>query len=150
MKPVIWFRALAVVLAFFTLGHTVGTRHAITSDARETAVLTAMNGFRVPVMGFERTYWQFYRGFSVSITVLLATLMVIAWQLGDLSRRDPRAAMPIATTVLIACVAQLILSFVYFFTAPIIMSVLAVICAAAGTALLARDARGSGAGLRST
>jgi hypothetical protein len=150
MKPVIWFRALAVVLAFFTLGHTVGTRHAITSDARETAVLTAMNGFRVPVMGFERTYWQFYRGFSVSITVLLATLMVIAWQLGDLSRRDPRAAMPIATTVLIACVAQLILSFVYFFTAPIIMSALAVICAAAGTVLLARDARDSGASLRST
>src|ERR1051325_6747440 len=147
MESVIWFRALAVVLAFFTLGHTVGTRHAITNDPREAAVITAMGGFRVPVMGFERTYWEFFRGFSITITVLLATLMVIAWQLGTLSRRDPRAALPIATTVLVACVAQVILAFVYFFTAPIITSVLALICAAVGTALLARDARSSRAAL---
>ena len=81
-KPSTWFRALAVVLAFFTLGHTVGTIHAITNTPQEAGVINAMQGYRVPVMGFERTYWEFYRGFSVSITVLLATLMVIAWQLG--------------------------------------------------------------------
>jgi len=147
MKPVMWFRALAVVLALFALGHAVGTRHAVTTDTREAAVISAMNGFRVPVMGFERTYWEFYRGFSVFITVLLAALMVIAWQLGGLSRRDARGALPIATTVLVACVGQLILAFVYFFTAPIIMCALAVICAGVGTALLAREARGSGAAL---
>ena len=131
MKASIWFRALAVVLAFFTFGHTVGTLHAITNDPQEAAVLNTMKGFRVPVMGFHRTYWEFYRGFSVSITFLLATLMVIAWQLATLSRRDPRSAFPIAVTVLLACVAQAIVAVVYFFTAPIITSVLAVICAAA-------------------
>ena len=139
MKAWIWFRALAVVLAFFTLGHTVGTRHAITNDPQEAAVVNAMQGFRVPVMGFHRTYWEFFRGFSVTITIMLATLMVIAWQLGTLSRRDPRAALPLAVTVLIACVAQAIVSVVYFFTAPIITSVLAVICAAMGTLLLTRQ-----------
>jgi|ERR1051325_2122695 len=146
MKPSIWFRALAVVFAFFTLGHTVGTRHAITTAPQEAAVIAAMQGYRVPVMGYERSYWEFYRGFSVSITILLATLMVIAWQLATLSRRDPRAALPLAVTLLIACLGQAIISFLYFFTAPIITSVLSVICAAIGTALLARDAnRGSAA-----
>ena len=140
MKPAIWFRVLAFVLGFFTLGHTVGTRHSITSAPQEAAVLAAMQGFRVPVMGFERTYWEFYRGFSVSISVLLATLMVIAWQLAGLSRRDPRGALPLAVTVLVACFAQLVVSFAYFFTAPIIMSALALICAGIGTALLAREA----------
>jgi hypothetical protein len=47
----------------------------------------------------------------VSISVLLATLMVIAWQLWTLSRRDPRAALPLAITVLVACAAQLVVSF---------------------------------------
>ena len=140
MKPAIWFRALAAVLAFFTLGHTVGTRHAITNAPQEAAVITAMQSFRVPVMGFERTYWEFYRGFSVSISVLLATMMVIAWQLANLSRRDPRGAVPLAVTVLLACAAQVVVSFVYFFTAPMITSVLAVVCAGMGTALLAREA----------
>ena len=146
MKPAIWFRVLAVVLGFFTLGHTVGTRHAITNAPQEAAVIAAMQGYRVPVMGFERSYWEFYRGFSVSISVLLATLMVIAWQVGTLSRRDPRGALPLAVTVLCACVAQAVVSFAYFFTAPIVTSVTAVICAAIGTTLLAREtARSSGA-----
>ena len=141
MKPSIWFRALTVVLALFTLGHTIGTRHAITTSPDEAAVIAAMQRHRVPVMGFFRNYWEFYRGFSVSISVLLATLMVIAWQLGSLSRRDPRAALPIAVTVLLACIGQAIICFAYFFTAPIVMSVLAVICAGVGAALTARDAR---------
>ena len=142
MKSAIWFRILAGVLAFFTFGHTVGTRHAITKAPQEAAVIAAMQSFRVPVMGFERTYWEFYRGFSVSISVLLATLMVIAWQLGTLSRRDPRGALSLAITVLVACAAQLVVSFAYFFTAPIITCTVAVICAAVGTTLLAREGRG--------
>lgn len=141
MKPTIWFRALAVIMALYTLGHTVGTRHAITTAPQEAAVISAMQGYRVPVMGFLRTYWEFYRGFSVYISVLLAMLMVLAWQLGTLSRRNPRDALPLAVTVLLACVGQAIVSFIYFFTAPMLTSTLAVICAGFGTALTARDAR---------
>ena len=144
MKPAIWFRILAGVLAFFTFGHTVGTRHAITTAPQEAAVISAMQSFRVPVMGFERTYWEFYRGFSVSISVLLGTLMVLAWQLGNLSRRDPRGALPLAITVVVACAAQVVVSFAYFFTAPIITSILALVSASVGTALLAREAGQSG------
>ena len=144
MKATIWFRALAVVLAFFTLGHTVGTRHAITNMPQEQSVITAMQSYQVPVMGFHRSYWEFYRGFSVSITILLAALMVLAWQLGTLSRRDPRSAFPLALTLLAACIAQAVLTFVYFFTAPIITSVLAVLCAGIATAIVARDARAGG------
>ena len=140
MKPWIWFRALAIILAIFTLGHTLGTVHAITAAPEEAGVIASMQGYRVPVMGFLRTYWDFYRGFSISISVLLATLMVIAWQLATLSRHNPREALPLAVTLLLACVGQAILSFIYFFTAPMVMSVAAVICAGMGVALVARDA----------
>lgn len=140
MKAWIWYRALAVILAFFTLGHTVGTTHAVTTAPEEAAVIAAMHGYRVPVMGFLRTYWEFYRGFSIFITVLLAMLAVIAWQLATLSRRNPREALPLGVTVLLACVGQAIVSFAYFFTAPIVTSVAAVVCAGMGVALVSRDA----------
>ncbi len=140
MKPWIWYRALAVILALFTLGHTLGTRHAVTTAPEEAAVIAGMQGYRVPVMGFLRTYWEFYRGFSISISVLLATLMVIAWQLATLSRRNPREALPLGVTVLLACVGQGIVSFIYFFTAPMVMSVAAVVCAGMGVSLVGRDA----------
>lgn len=142
MKPWIWFRALAVVLAFFTLGHTVGTVHAITTAPEEAAVIAGMQGYRMPVMGFLRSYWDFYRGFSITISILLATLMVIAWQTGTLSRRSPREALPFAYTLLIALFANAIVSFLYFFTAPMVASTLAVVCAAIGAGLVSRDARG--------
>jgi len=141
MKPWIWYRALAVILALFTLGHTVGTIHAVTTAPEEAAVIAGMQGYQVPVMGFLRTYWEFYRGFSISITVLLATLAVIAWQLATLSRRNPREALPLGVTLLLACVGQAIVSVVYFFTAPILMSLVAVVCAGMGVALVARETK---------
>jgi len=140
MKASNWFRALAVILSIFTLGHTVGTIRAITAAPEEAAVIAAMQGYRVPVMGFLRTYWEFYRGFSITISVLLATLAVIAWQVGSLSQRNPRAALPFAMTALIACTANAIVSFMYFFTAPMVLSSVAVICAAIGVALVRMDA----------
>ncbi|HEY3133191.1 MAG TPA: hypothetical protein VGJ47_01050, partial [Gemmatimonadaceae bacterium] len=128
-------------LGIFTLGHTVGTRHAVTKAPGEAAVITSMQQYQVPVMGFLRTYWDFYRGFSISISVLFAALMVIAWQLGTLSRRNPREAFPLAVTILIACIANAFVSFAYFFTAPMVMSTATVICAAMGVALIRKELR---------
>lgn len=141
MKSSIWFRALAVLLAIFTLGHTFGTRKAVTTAPGEAAVIASMQQYQVPVMGFLRTYWDFYRGFSIIITLLLAALAVIAWQIGTLSRRNPREALPLAMTVLIVCIADALVSFVYFFTAPMVLSTAAVICAAIGVGLLRKEAR---------
>lgn len=136
-----WYRALAIVLALFILGHTFGTRQAVTNAPQERAVVDAMQGYRVPVMGFLRTYWQFYRGFSVSISILLAALLVFAWQVGTVSRRNPREAVPFGVTLLLACIGQAIIACIYFFTAPIIISIVAVICAGVALALNLRDAR---------
>jgi hypothetical protein len=136
-----WFQALAVILAIFTLGHTVGTISSITNGPDEAVVINTMQAHRFPVMGFHRSYWEFYRGFSVTITVLLAVLAVIAWQLGTLARRNPAAALPIAVTVLAGCAANAIVSAQYFFTAPMVISAAAVICAAVAVVLLTREKR---------
>ena len=93
MRSWIWLRSLAVVLAIFTLGHTLGTAAPkVTRGEREATLFTAMQSYRFPIMGFDRSYWDFYRGLAITISVLMLLMTVFAWQLGTLSRRDPLAA----------------------------------------------------------
>ena len=131
MKPHLWLRALAVLLVFFTVGHTLGTAApAVTRGPAEAAVFGAMQQFRFPIMGFERSHWDFYRGFAISVSALLAALALVAWQVGALSRTHPRQALPLAWSLLLMCVGLLAVSGQFFFGAPIVMSALAVLIAA--------------------
>jgi succinate dehydrogenase hydrophobic anchor subunit len=128
----LWLRATAVILALFALGHTLGTAAPhVSRGAEEAAVFRAMQGFRFPVMGFTRSYWEFYRGFAITISVLQVALAIVAWQTATVAGREPRAAVPLATTVLATCVGLLIASLVFFFSGPIAMAAAASACAAA-------------------
>lgn len=138
MKSSFYFRALSVVLAIFTLGHTVGTLPKITHGVGERLVVSAMQNFRFPIMGFTRSYWEFYRGFSIIISIDLAVLMIFAWLVAGLSQRNPREAVPFALTLTAACAGNLIVSCLYFFSGPIVMSVLATVLATMGLVSLVR------------
>lgn len=149
MKAWIWFRGLAVVFAVFTIGHTLGGLQRVTPDPREADVVNAMQNFRFPIMGFTRSYWDFYRGFSITISLDLAILMILAWQVGTISRRSPREAVPLAVTLVIACVANAIVTWQYFFAVPIVMSLVATACAVIALGLLRRSASESAGALSS-
>jgi hypothetical protein len=139
MKPWIWLRALAVLLAFFAVGHTLGTAvPGVTGGPQEAAVFAAMQDFRFPIMGFNRTHWDFYRGFALVISLLYLLMAAIAWQLGATSKQSRRLALPMAITLQLGCVGLLILSWMFFFLIPIVTAALAVICSTVAVTLLAR------------
>ncbi len=72
MKATTWSRVLAVVLVLFATGHTLGTAAPrVRRGPSEAALFRAMQGFHFPVMGFDRTYWDFYRGFALTISLFL-------------------------------------------------------------------------------
>jgi len=141
MKAWMWLRGLAVVLALFTIGHTAGILTPPAHGSSAAAVLDTMQTVRFPVMGFDRSYGEFYRGFGLFVSVEFALLAVIALQLSSVSRRNPREAIPMAITLQAGCVATAVLSWVYFFTAPIAMSILAVLCSTVVLVALVREAR---------
>lgn len=126
-----WARTLAIVLFLFALGHTVGTAAPhVTRGASEATVFAAMQRFRFPVMGFERSYWDFYRGFALSISVYMFTLAAVAWQLQRIVSHDPRRALPVAITLLLCCMGTAVLCWLFFFGAPIVFAMIAVACSA--------------------
>jgi hypothetical protein len=139
MKPWIWLRALAGVLVFFTIGHTMGLLKPPASGTPAAAVLATMGSVHFPVMGFERSYAEFYRGFGLFVSLEFALLAVLAYQVSGLCRRHPRQAMPMAITLQAACIATAILSWLFFFAAPIVMSVVALVCSTLALVALARD-----------
>jgi len=80
------------------------------------------------VQGLNRTYWDFYTGFGLFVTVLLVFIAVLSWQLGGLPK-ESLLALPVVTWGLAACfVVVTFLSWKYFFMVPIIFSGVITIC----------------------
>lgn len=140
MKAWIWLRGLAGILVFFTVSHTIGFM-APPHGGPQAAVFDAMTRVHFPVMGFDRSYGDFYRGFGLFVSVEFLLLAVMAMQASRVGRRDPRQALPMVYTLEAGCVATAVLSCVYFFAAPIVVSFVAVVCSTVALVGLARDAR---------
>ena len=140
MKAATWLRLLAAIMGFFTVGHTIGVLNPPAEGAAGQA-LDAMRRARFPIMGFERSYWDFYRGFGFFVSLEFLLFAVIAYQLSVMSRRSARAALPLMVTLEIGCTVTAFLSCMYFFAAPMVTSLAAVVCSTGALAALARDAR---------
>jgi hypothetical protein len=141
MRAPVLLKTLSVILFLFALGHTLGTSTPqVLRGAPEAEVFRAMQSFRFPIMGFTRSHWDFYRGLAISGGVLMFMFAAIAWQLAAIARRNPREALPMAVTLLLGCVAQLVVGFEFLFTIPIVFSAVTVLLAATAVVLLLRRA----------
>jgi hypothetical protein len=141
MKSSTWFRALAGVFTFFAVGHTLGFLKPPADGSPAAPVYAAMQNVRFPMMGFSRTYLDFYRGFGLSVTIEFVVLALLAWQLASISAERPRDALRLSIALLVGCAGTALVSFAYFFTAPMVTSLAAVACALVACAQLAREAR---------
>ena len=127
MKASVLYRIASVLLIFFALGHTLGFRRV---DPRwgVDSIIGALRSTHFDVQGLNRTYWDFYVGFGLFVTVLLVFIAVLSWQLGSLSK-ESLSVMPIVTWGLAACfVLVTFLSWKYFFMVPMIFSGVITIC----------------------
>jgi hypothetical protein len=82
-----------------------------------------------------------YRGFGFFVSLEFLLFAGIAYRLSVMSRRSARAALPLMVTLEIGCTVTALLSWMYFFAAPMVTSLAAVVCSTAALAALARDAR---------
>ncbi|HEV8434202.1 MAG TPA: hypothetical protein VGR95_12375 [Thermoanaerobaculia bacterium] len=142
MKSATFLKILSVILFIFALGHTLGTSAPqVRRGPAEAAVFSAMQSYRFPVMGFTRSYWDFYRGLAITVGILMFALAAIAWQLALIAQRHGSAALPIAITVLLACTGMLVIAFEFLFTIPIVFSAVTVVLAGAAVVVLLRRMR---------
>lgn len=119
MKTSLFLRLASIVTLVFAVGHTLGGRESW-SPVGENDVLRAMQSFRFDVEGVSRTYFDFYRGFGLSISVYLILQAVLLWQLATIARSDSQRVRPMIGSLCLASVALAVLSWKFIFALPAI------------------------------
>jgi hypothetical protein len=126
MSSSLLYRVSSVLLLLFAVGHTIGFRQV---DPRWTAdaVVGGMKSVTFPVQGFTRSYWDFFVGFGLFVTVLLLFSAVLAWRWGSMSH-EQLATMTIERWSFAICYTLIAgMTWRYFFMAPGVFSSLVAI-----------------------
>lgn len=122
MQPHIWLRVSAVLTLLYCAGHTSGIPWTPGETPAAANVVTAMQTTRFGAQGVDRSYWDYYFGFGVIISVFLLILAVALWQLGSVTRSTPVAARPMMISFFLCFAINAVLSWQYFFALPAIFA----------------------------
>jgi hypothetical protein len=123
-----WLRIAAVLALLLGLGHSSGFPWIVDQTPAGLAVVDQMKTYHVQVMGFERSYFDFYVGFGVTCGLANLGFAVLLWQLASLARTDAVRVRPMTATLFVVFAGYAVIDFMYFFTAPIVLTVPAVLC----------------------
>ena len=137
MRSSLLYRIAAILLVLFAAGHTAGFRKTQPGWGVDPLV-TSMRTARFDVQGFQRTYWDFYVGFGLFVSVFLLLAAILAWQLGGLPGQAVPRVRATAWALSLSFAAVTVLSWIYFFTIPIVFAGLITICLVSATWLSAR------------
>jgi len=124
MKTSTLLKIAAVIMFLYFVGHTAGAPWTPGEASADMAVVEAMKSDHFPVIGVSRSYWDFYFGFGLIISVMQLVQAVILWQLGTLAKTDAARLRPIVAVLCASLVINAILSWMYFFIIPTVMAVL--------------------------
>ena len=112
-----------------------------TDESAPASVVEAMKSVSFDAMGSSRTYWDFYFGFGVSISIYLFVQAAVLWFLAPLAKTDAASVRPFLIALLAAYAANAYVTWRYFFVLPLLLSVAMVVCLA--LALIASGRRAS-------
>ena len=139
MKPSTLYRIAAVLILLFAIGHTLGfLQHD--PEWKVDSLLSSMQSIHFNIQGFSRSYWDFFVGFGLFVTVFLLFAAVLAWQLGGLAA-ETLARMRMIKWAFALCFAVfIVLSWRFFFAIPLVFSVLITVCLSFAAARSAKPA----------
>jgi len=127
LKASLFYRIAAVLILLFDIGHTVGfLQHD--PEWKVDSLIGSMKSIHFDVQGFSRSYWDFFVGFGLFVTVFLLLAAVVAWQLGRLDAETLARVRGIGWSLALCFVVLTFLSFRYFFVLPLIFSIVIAVC----------------------
>jgi hypothetical protein len=128
MKPVIFLRIASVLTFVHAALHTVGGVFGGPAPGLQQATVAVMKANEFQMMGVTRTFWDFYMGFGLVVSVFLTVAAVVFWQLGSLAKTDALRLRPVLATFLAGFLGVAVLSYRYFFAAPVVTEILIALC----------------------
>jgi hypothetical protein len=140
VRAAVWFRAAAVLMLLFAVGHTYGFLAFRPNTAEGRAVWDAMNSVRFSAGHATFSYGGFYTGFGLSISAFDVFSAWLAWTLGSMARAGEMRARPIGWAMFALQCVGLVLSLRYFSVPPAVLSALGAMCFMMGAVSMQRSA----------
>lgn len=128
MNTTLLLRVASLIALLFAIGHTMGSPWTPSEAPGPASVVEAMKSVSFDAMGTSRSYWEFYIGFGVTISVYMFAQAVLLWLLAALARTQAAATRPFVIMLLASCVANGWAAWRYFFILPLILSVAMIVC----------------------
>ena len=133
MKYFTPFRLAAYLLSVLFLGHTGGGMLAQKSlGPAADAVFAAMKAVHFNFNGSDASWYGFWFGFGLTVSVYVLFSVIAAWQLDKVEPDRWGAVSAIAWALAAAQLANAILSWKYFFIGPTLFSLGAAVLMAVG------------------
>ncbi len=130
MKPSTLLRVTAVLSFLYFLAHSAGVPWTPSEGGASSTVIALMKSYRFEVLGSERTYWDFYEGFGLTVSVFMLLEAVVLWCLARLAVKEAHRLRPLVLAFLVANAAQLVLVVRFFFLPPLVLSAANTLCLA--------------------
>jgi hypothetical protein len=128
MKPVLCLRIASGLTLIHSVLHTVGGVFGKPAPGVAAVTEAAMRANEFAAFGLTRTYFQFYRGMGLGITIFLTAEAIVFWQMGTLAKTDAARLRPILATFMVAYLVFAVNSYVFFFSGPVIAETLIAVC----------------------
>jgi hypothetical protein len=128
MRATIFLRIASVLTFIHAALHTIGGVFGGAAPGVQQATVAVMKANEFVVMGVTRSYWNFYMGFGLVVSVFLTMEAIVFWQLGSLAKADALRLRPVLATFLIGYLGAAVVSYRYFFAGPVITEILIALC----------------------
>lgn len=125
MTTTVWLRISSVIALLFAVGHSLGGL-SDWSPMNDNPVLQAMRTVHFDVMGVNRSYLDFYRGFGHFLTVAQLMQAVLLWQFATLARTNSTAVRPMIGIMVLAGVVQCVIAWRLIVPIPALCSLILV------------------------
>lgn len=129
MTTTVWLRVSSVIALLFAAGHTLGGL-SDWSPAPDNPVIQAMRTVHFEVMGVNRSYLDFYRGFGYLLTVAMLMQAALLWQFAALARTNVAAVRPMIAVMAAAAVVSCVLTWQFIMPVPALFSAALLACLA--------------------
>jgi hypothetical protein len=125
-KPAVFLRIAAVLTFLHAILHTVGGVFGRVDPGAAATAVQAMKANQFLLLGHVRSFWDFYRGFGLGLTIFLTSESIVFWQLASVAQKEAGRIRPILITFAVAYSLFAVNSYAYFFIGPVIAEVLIV------------------------
>lgn len=95
MKPAVFLRIASVLTLIHSILHTIGGVFGKPTPGPAEQAVAAMKANHFILMGSPRSYWDFYTGFGLGITIFLTMEAIVFWLLASLVQAEGTRLRPI-------------------------------------------------------